>query len=143
MAWAKRPLENVFRTKLFHQKKFGRPLATRTHWLPAWTGWLHLRAQLPEKTRGFFLGVGLASPALLPEPGHSSLFVTHPAENDLMLLHVCMLNLAQIRGKNPLGKTSVGDDFPSIIPITAHGMIQGKQAASHCFVSKHLGGCLA
>lgn len=70
------------------------------------------------------------------------LSVTHPAENDLMLLHVCMLNLAQIRGKNPLGKTSVGDDFPSIIPITAHGMIQGKQAAGHCFVSKHRGGCL-
>lgn len=70
-------------------------------------------------------------------------FVTHPAENDLMLLHVCMLNLAQIRGKNPLGKTSLGDDFPSIIPITAHGMIQGKQAASHCFVYKHRGGCLA
>ena len=88
---------------------FGRPLA------PSLDS-LHLRAQLPEKTRGFFLGVGLASSALLPEPGDSSLFVTHPAENDLMPLHVSMLDLAQIRGKTLWGRPPWGVTFPPSSP---------------------------
>lgn len=64
-------------------------------------------AQLQIKTRGLFLAPGLALSVLLPEPGESSVSMTHPAENDLMLLHVWMLNLAQSR-KKPFGEALDG-----------------------------------